>query len=61
MKYILAAAVLGATLTSAMAADVVNELPVASTYDWTGAYIGGQIGYAWGKDHIQDENVLGGG
>lgn len=60
MKYILAAAFLGATLTSAMAADVVSELPVASTYDWTGAYIGGQIGYAWGKDHIQDENIVSG-
>ncbi|MER8671182.1 porin family protein [Mesorhizobium sp. M1156] len=57
MKLILAAAILGASLTSAMAADVVQELPVASTYDWTGGYVGGQIGYAWGRDHIQDENL----
>ncbi|MER8948281.1 hypothetical protein [Mesorhizobium sp. M0809] len=60
MKFVLAAAILGATLTSAMAADVVQELPVASTYDWTGGYVGGQIGYAWGRDHIQDENLADG-
>ena len=25
----------------------------AVTYDWSGPYVGVQIGYGWGKDHIQ--------
>ncbi|MET2830460.1 outer membrane protein [Mesorhizobium shangrilense] len=33
---------------TAYAADLVTELPIASTYNWTGGYVGAQAGYAWG-------------
>lgn len=54
MKYILlATTVLVGLSSAAIAADAVNmesaPLPVASTYNWSGAYVGGQIGYAWGR------------
>ncbi|MEI9410277.1 outer membrane protein [Mesorhizobium salmacidum] len=42
----LAAGILGALLSQATAADMV-ELPVASAYNWTGFYIGAQAGGAW--------------
>lgn len=62
MKSILFATVAFVGLTTgAMAADAVAQLPVASTYNWSGAYIGGQIGYGWGRDHIKDENRAFGG
>lgn len=40
----LTVAILGGFTTSAMAADAVAELPVASTYNWSGAYVGGALG-----------------
>ncbi len=55
MKSILLAGVLIALSRSAFAADAVTTteptpapLPVASTYNWSGAYVGAQAGYAWG-------------
>ncbi|MER9133877.1 outer membrane protein [Mesorhizobium sp. M0768] len=42
-KLLLSAAFLAVALTPAMAADVV-ELPVASTYNWTGFYLGAHVG-----------------
>lgn len=51
MKSILLAAVAVTVLTTgAFAADSVADAPIASTYDWTGAYIGAQAGYAAGGD-----------
>ncbi|MET3660945.1 hypothetical protein [Aquamicrobium ahrensii] len=45
MKFILLATVAGTVLaTGAFAADSVADAPIASTYDWTGAYIGAQAG-----------------
>lgn len=49
-------AILAASITfaaamtgSAFAADAVAELPVTSTYNWTGAYVGAQAGHLWSK------------
>jgi outer membrane immunogenic protein len=42
---------------SALAADLPSRapppvyLPPVPIFTWTGIYIGGQIGYAWGQDH----------
>lgn len=50
----LAALALGAPISVAMAADLpVKALPmqpVAIAYNWTGFYIGGNVGYSWGRD-----------
>ena len=41
--------------TSALAADLAPRMytkapaPVVAIYDWTGFYIGGNIGYSWGR------------
>lgn len=36
----------------ACAADTNEVLPVAATYNWSGAYIGAQVGYAWGDARV---------
>ena len=62
--------------THANAADVVvDPIPVATSFNWGGAYIGGQIGYGWGTtgfsgnssdtgefglDGISSDGILGG-
>jgi len=42
---------LASAATSAIAADAViyepTPAPLAAVYDWTGAYIGAQVGYGW--------------
>lgn len=45
---------------SAFAADAVTTtepapapLPVASSYNWSGAYVGAQAGYGWGRSHLK--------
>src|SRR5450432_2787967 len=41
--------------TSAFAADLPAKVytkappPIVAVYDWTGFYIGGNIGYSWGR------------
>ncbi|WP_280821339.1 outer membrane protein [Pseudaminobacter soli (ex Li et al. 2025)] len=52
---IIASALLVASITGAKAADVVVQEPVAA-YNWSGIYVGGQIGYvAGGKvNHAYD-------
>jgi outer membrane immunogenic protein len=56
MKSILLAGLAVFTLTgAAIAADVVVQEPVAA-YNWSGVYVGAQIGYAWGKSHFVDED-----
>jgi outer membrane immunogenic protein len=44
---------------AAMAADVSE--PVASTYDWTGPYVGVHAGYLWGDVDVSYEALRGGG
>jgi outer membrane immunogenic protein len=46
-----------AAMSMASAADVPTKAPayappVAAPYNWTGSYIGGNFGYAWGSDSI---------
>lgn len=53
-KTLLGAAFLISALSPAMAADVVivepaPPTPVASTYNWSGVYVGVQAGYSWGS------------
>jgi len=50
----LAVLALGAPISAAMAADLpikaLPMAPVAMAYNWTGFYIGGNVGYSWGRD-----------
>ena len=46
-----------AAMSMASAADLPTRAPayappVAAPYNWTGSYIGGNFGYAWGSDPI---------
>jgi outer membrane immunogenic protein len=47
---LLAATMLAGLATGAVAADAVAELPAASTYNWSGAYVGVHAGGGW--DHV---------
>jgi outer membrane immunogenic protein len=57
MKRILIAAIATVAATSAMAADLPMKQPVYTKapvyvepiFDWTGFYVGGNIGYSWGR------------
>src|ERR1700694_3530720 len=46
--------------TSASTADLAPKMytkapaPVVAVYDWTGFYIGGNIGYSWGRSSTHD-------
>ena len=54
-KLLLAASVLALCSVSALAADLSPRMyakaPVAIDpgYDWSGFYIGGNVGYSWGR------------
>jgi outer membrane immunogenic protein len=37
---------------SAFAADLAPPPPPPPPFTWSGVYLGGQIGYAWGKDNV---------
>jgi outer membrane immunogenic protein len=58
MKKILGGLVLGALLAApATAADMrmpvkAPPAPIVTIYSWTGCYIGGHVGYAWGKKRV---------
>ena len=57
------ASVCGFALQNASAADLPVKAPVARTplaYNWTGCYIGGHVGYGWGRKdwlHTEDHGV----
>lgn len=56
---LLASTVAVVAATGAKAADAVIEqepapVVIAPTFTWNGAYIGGQIGYGWGKSRFDD-------
>ncbi len=52
-RFLVAAAAIASLLSSAaMAADLPMKaapMPVAAVYGWTGFYIGGNVGYSWGR------------
>ncbi|MGX5707679.1 outer membrane protein [Brucella lupini] len=55
---LLASTVALVAATGAKAADAVIEqepVVVAPTFTWSGAYIGGQIGYGWGKSDFSGD------
>jgi outer membrane immunogenic protein len=62
MKKILGGLLLSALIAApATAADLRRPMPVKApaapvitVYSWTGCYIGGHVGYAWGKKKISD-------
>jgi outer membrane immunogenic protein len=52
------ALVLACAPQAAFAADLMTRMPapvappaMATTYDWSGAYVGGQVGYGWGRSN----------
>jgi outer membrane immunogenic protein len=58
--------IIGAGVASAadMSAPVYTKAPpvVVAVYDWTGFYIGGNIGYSWGRSstgHVLSDSVTG--
>jgi outer membrane immunogenic protein len=54
-KLLLTSTFLVASIAAAAAADaVIEEVPVAVTYDWTGAYIGAHVGYAWANTTVTE-------
>jgi outer membrane immunogenic protein len=61
MKKILGGLVLSAFLAApAMAADMrmpvkAAPAPVIVMHSWTGCYIGGHVGYAWGRKKVHDD------
>ena len=56
----LLAPVLGAA--SALAADMPVKAPVPAAaklpYNWSGLYVGGHIGYMWGRTRVEDDGVV---
>jgi outer membrane immunogenic protein len=52
---LLASTILVASIAAAAAADaVIEEVPVAVSYDWTGAYVGVHLGYAWADTNVTE-------
>jgi outer membrane immunogenic protein len=64
-RLLLSATALAAVAGSALAADLPYRQPPPAyvpppLFSWTGFYLGGQIGYAWGRDSLSVTNpVLG--
>lgn len=52
----LAAATAGLVSTSTYAADLTPGMDDGSSgaYDWSGVYVGGVVGYTWGKDRLTE-------
>jgi outer membrane immunogenic protein len=51
-QFILASVGVIALTGSAFAADLAPPPPPVPVFTWSGVYLGGQIGYAWGKDNV---------
>jgi outer membrane immunogenic protein len=64
MKKILGGLVISALLAApAMAADMrmpvkAAPVPVVTLFSWTGCYIGGHVGYAWGKKRVDPSGFV---
>ena len=52
----LAAASAGFVSTSTLAADLMPaaEESASGAYDWSGVYVGGVVGYSWGRDRLTE-------
>ena len=49
MKHLVAVLIASFGVTSALAADLPARTYVDPVYDWSGFYIGANIGYSWGR------------
>ncbi|HZO47730.1 MAG TPA: outer membrane beta-barrel protein [Xanthobacteraceae bacterium] len=64
MKKILGGLVISALLAApAMAADMrmpvkAAPAPIVTVFSWTGCYIGGHVGYAWGKKNVDPTDFV---
>jgi opacity protein-like surface antigen len=47
---------------SVLAADMPVKAPVPKAaklpYDWSGLYLGGHIGYMWGRTRVEEDGVV---
>ena len=59
-KFAFAAAVMASLSAPAFAADMYVKAPIAPppTFNWSGFYIGGHIGWGWGDTDITDTNFI---
>ena len=61
MVILLAATSFGSA--GAFAADLPVKAPVhkaqapSARYDWSGFYLGGHLGYLWGRSHVDENGV----
>ena len=50
------------SIKSALAADMPVKAPVPKAaklpYDWSGLYLGGHIGYMWGRTRVEEDGVV---
>jgi outer membrane immunogenic protein len=65
MKKILLAGIAALFVIPAVAADLPTKkavvvVPVATEYDWTGIYFGGNLGWNWGNTNYSDYNLSNG-
>jgi len=64
-NFLLSSAAVLALATGARAADLPSRapppvyVPPAPIFTWTGVYIGGQVGYAWGQSNFNFSDELG--
>jgi outer membrane immunogenic protein len=48
----------------ALAADMPLKAPIAKApiaaprYDWSGFYVGGHVGYLWGRTRVEEDGVV---
>ena len=57
-KFLLAATLLCGVTGSAFAADAIVQEPVIvapAVFNWTGGYVGGQVGYLWGDGNFTSD------
>lgn len=56
-------AAVSAMATQVFAADMptkapVYQAPVVIPYNWTGFYVGGHVGYFWGRTHVEEDGEV---
>jgi outer membrane immunogenic protein len=51
---------IGAASAADMAPQMYTKAPVVAdpAYDWSGFYVGGHVGYLWGRTRVVDDGVL---